>query len=565
MSRLLLALCALFLAPGGGPAPRPLPPFVFKDLRFLPRRLDELRRDRPMVLLLITGFDPETESCLKALDAVRAAAPEDIALLVLDLDPERTIPELSARAFERGLALRFGKDRAGASARALGLERPLRALAVLDGAGRVRYRGGASATLIKALPLFLAAIAKGAALPALPAVAWDKAPEVAAPPSSTAGYHRDIAPLIRRRCLPCHRPGGSAPFSLSGYGSLRRHAAMVAEVVREGRMPPWFAAGGPQEFKNHRGLTAAERVTLLGWLAAGARRGAREPEASPALEDGPAFAADLSLETRRAIKVPADGFMPYQYVRLAHRFAADTWVQKIAIEGRQPEALHHANLFYLRPGQAFDSSQIIAGLVPGGGPLILEDGLALMIPKGALLCLQLHYQPSGRAVEDRIKVRLAFPKVRVERRFRAAIIEERAFVVPAGASRFRLRASRRFEEEVIVGGLFGHMHLRGRAFRFWARINGDRTKLLSVPSYSFDWQMAYVFSKPRRFPAGAAIELEAFYDNSAFNPFNPDPDRPVGYGLQTRSEMMLGVVYYIRARERLSLRVDASSGAALGP
>ena len=35
----------------------------------------------------------------------------------------------------------------------------------------------------------------------------------------------------------------------------------------------------------------------------------------------------------------------------------------------------------------------------------------------------------------------------------------------------------------------------------------------------------------KRLPAGTRIEAVADYDNSAFNPFNPDPTRTVPYGL----------------------------------
>ena len=32
--------------------------------------------------------------------------------------------------------------------------------------------------------------------------------------AATVTYHHDIAPLIADRCVMCHHPGGSAPFSL---------------------------------------------------------------------------------------------------------------------------------------------------------------------------------------------------------------------------------------------------------------------------------------------------------------------------------------------------------------
>ena len=43
-------------------------------------------------------------------------------------------------------------------------------------------------------------------------------------------------------------------------------------------------------------------------------------------------------------------------------------------------------------------------------------------------------------------------------------------------------------------------------------------------------------------PAGTKLIFTAVYDNSAKNPFNPDPSRRVGWGNQTWDEMMIGFV-----------------------
>jgi hypothetical protein len=261
--------------------------------------------------------------------------------------------------------------------------------------------------------------------------------------------------------------------------------------------------------------------------------------------------------------VPAQGFMPYQYAILPHRFEHDTWIQKIEMLATEPAVLHHANLFFLRPGQPFDRAQILAGKVPGGGPLDLEDGCAVLVPKGALLTLQLHLQPIGVAVESRVSVGLSFPRGVVRRQFRSAVLENRDFTIPPGDPHHRLDAAATFDEEVIVGGLFGHMHLRGKDYTFRATYPDGRVEiLLQVPSYNFAWQMAYELREPRRFPAGTRIDCTAHFDNTRFNPWNPDATRPVRFGLQSTAEMLYGVVFFVRAAERLNVAVDPRTGAA---
>ena len=53
---------------------------------------------------------------------------------------------------------------------------------------------------------------------------------------------------------------------------------MIAEVVADRRMPPWYASRKHQ-FVNERGLTAAERDTIVAWVKTG--RAAGDPAKAP--------------------------------------------------------------------------------------------------------------------------------------------------------------------------------------------------------------------------------------------------------------------------------------------
>ena len=64
--------------------------------------------------------------------------------------------------------------------------------------------------------------------------------------------------------------------------------------------------------------------------------------------------------------------------------------------------------------------------------------------------------------------------------------------------------------------------------------------LLSVPRYNFNWQFHYQLKDPVFLPAGSRIVARGAMDNSDRNPFNPNPNRPVTFGLQTKHEMFFG-------------------------
>jgi hypothetical protein len=69
-----------------------------------------------------------------------------------------------------------------------------------------------------------------------------------------------------------------------------------------------------------------------------------------------------------------------------------------------------------------------------------------------------------------------------------------------------------------------------------------------VPAYDFNWQTYYMFREPVRVPAGARIISSAWYDNSARNRSNPDPNADVKWGDQTWEEMQYTGLLYSLAR-----------------
>ena len=54
-------------------------------------------------------------------------------------------------------------------------------------------------------------------------------------------FSRDVAPILMRHCVGCHRPGEIAPMSLLTYREARPWARSIRRVVVNGEMPPWFA------------------------------------------------------------------------------------------------------------------------------------------------------------------------------------------------------------------------------------------------------------------------------------------------------------------------------------
>jgi hypothetical protein len=96
--------------------------------------------------------------------------------------------------------------------------------------------------------------------------------------------NRHVADILNRRCVECHRDGEIAPFSLASYRDTLGWESTMAEVIQEGRMPPWTANPAHGIFRNDARLTDDEKATLLTWIENGC------PEGDPAdLPESPRF------------------------------------------------------------------------------------------------------------------------------------------------------------------------------------------------------------------------------------------------------------------------------------
>jgi hypothetical protein len=188
--------------------------------------------------------------------------------------------------------------------------------------------------------------------------------------------------------------------------------------------------------------------------------------------------------------------------------------------------------------------------------------MGFLIPKGASLLLQIHYVTTGKPEKCQISVGFKFASGIVQKRLRHKLLEDNEFEIPPGAPAYPVSNAKEFEADADGIALFVHMHLRGRDMTFRAHYpDGTTETLLMVPNYSFDWQMPYRWEPgKKRFPKGTRLEAVAHYDNSTFNPYNPNPKIPVKEGPQTYHEMMNGFVFYTASNEQLNLDIDPKTG-----
>ena len=592
-TRIALLMAALAAGLGRGTARADAPARIgevvtdlrFKDIRGLVRSAADLGRKRAYVLVFVTTDCPLVRRTLpKLVDFDVAYRDRDVQFVAVNVGAGDSLKDMAAQAIEFGAPFPFVKDEGLACATRLGIERTPEAV-VFDDRWRLVYRGriddqerlGGSRPEPTRRDLAVAIDAVLAGEPVAVATTPVDGCRITVPsdddePGPAPTYHADVAPILARRCASCHREGTAAPFALLTHADAAAHAEMLAEVVRDERMPPWGAHPAHGTFQNDPSLSRDEKRTLLRWVRTGRAEGmppagaatTAEPPAVPDADGWRIGKPDLVITMAEEQEVPATGFVPYRYVVLPHVFLRETWIEAVEIRPDNPGVVHHCNLAYVTAGGA-GADTFITGHVPGVQPLDLghfDTGVAYRVPAFAGLVLQIHYTTTGRPETCRISVGLRFPRRPIEKKLHHVLFDPRDLAIPPGDGGHAVEASTTLADDVTLLGLFTHMHVRGKDMTFFAEPPGGvRGTLLMIPAFDFNWQLGYECAPGTvRLPAGTVLGAIAHYDNSAFNPYNPDPSRTVPYGAQTYDEMFNGYVFFTVDAERLDVDVDPRTG-----
>jgi peroxiredoxin len=547
-----------------------------------------------VVVVVFTGTScPVGDLYVPRLAALATAyKPRKVDFLAINSNASETIDEVAAHARESGANYPVLKDPENRVADRMLVERTCEAL-VIDGHGRLLYRGaidnqyGLSARrdtpeknyLVDAIEAVLAGravapettqvvgcpiertvpskvtrrLAAAGASRTPPSRPDEKTTASSDPPHGVdrVTYSSDVAPILNARCVPCHRPGQVAPFPLLTYDQALRWATSIAEVVTEGRMPPWHADPRYGHFANDRSLTARERSLLIDWVERGAPAGDRSFRPKP-IEHAQGWSIgtpDAVFEMPLPEPIPAEGTVPIKRYRVAVGHAEDLWVQAAEARPGDRAVVHHICVFIDDHVKRSDGKprlkNLLVSYTPGDMPSVYPAGVAKKISKGSELLFEVHYTPIGKARFDRSSVGLILAKEPPRYLAITRGLPQYQLKIPPGASDHVVQTNWLIRSDIHLLGMTPHMHLRGKSFEYRAQYPDGRAEiLLSVPNYDFNWQSVYRLAEPKPLPNGTRILCEAHFDNSSANLANPDPKATVVWGEQTEDEMMIGFVDY---------------------
>ncbi|CAE7874939.1 unnamed protein product [Symbiodinium microadriaticum] len=376
-------------------------------------------------------------------------------------------------------------------------------------------------------------------------------------------YAKEVSRIIQENCQTCHQPGSIGPMSFTSYEEVRPWAPLIQLKVATREMPPYQYDGdvGVQELQNDWRMSQDDIDTVVAWVNAGSPFGNPEdlpqPKQFPDMDDW-RLAAELGPPDHtiksEAWDVPAEG--------------QDLWWEPIvdsgitesrcikAVETRPSAAAigstHHANSHFkvLNDEGEWVNGDRLSEFAIGKLGEKVPKGACRRVPANSKVEWEIHYFPDGNAVpNDQVTIGIWYHDEE------DGFVEEesypqdlRAYLLSAGGDylvpphgKLMTQGFRSFDHPVRIDSFQPHMHLRGVAMSlevFYPETG--RTEVLSqVSNWTAAWNHSHTYEDGYQplIPAGATLVIRAWYDNTADNPMNPDPDQWVGAGQRTTDEM----------------------------
>lgn len=382
------------------------------------------------------------------------------------------------------------------------------------------------------------------------------------PDAAAVTYYRDVAPILGRTCVGCHREGGLGPFALTSFAAAHEEAPAIADATARRVMPPWPAesSGSCNTFVGQRWMGDAEIATLQAWAQAGAPAG--DPHDAVSIPPPPEVPFTSSLELAAAAPytvVPARD--EYRCMIVDPQLTSDRFITAVSVLLDKAEVVHHLQLYAAEtsnaraalaardamdaaPGfpcgeEGIDNVRYVGVWAAGDRVRRWPDRTGVRVSAGTHLVVQFHYHNhGGNPVADHSRVALEL----------ATTIESPATInsvhgfpldLPPGEANAMVSklVSLPITQESWARAVRLHMHQLGTHARM-ELVRGNHTEcMLDIPRWDFGWQLFYTLDQPIALEPGDQIRITCGYDTTSRT-------APVSWGLATEDEMCIGYTYF---------------------
>jgi mono/diheme cytochrome c family protein len=376
-------------------------------------------------------------------------------------------------------------------------------------------------------------------------------------PDDEVTFARHIAPILQQNCQVCHQPGAIGPMSLMTYEEVRPWARVIKLRVEERQMPPYHydTDVGIQRLKHDARLSDEEIRTISRWVDSGAPLGNLADLPAPVQWPDPGqYRLSTSLgEPDLVIRsdpftVPATGQDLWWRPLVESGLTSDRCIRAIEVKPSVPgrSVTHHANSSFRileENGEQVESMRLTEYALGKLGEIIPE-GTCRMAPANAMVSWDIHYYPMGEeVVDDVVEIGLWLYPEGYEARHRQTLalytLQGDIDLEPHGTA--MTQGFHSFDHPVRIDSFqpHGHLRLKAKSLEIFYPESGQRELVSMISNWHPGWHLSHVYEDDVAplMPAGAIMIITAWYDNTADNPHNPDPDQWVGKGNRTTDEM----------------------------
>ena len=376
-------------------------------------------------------------------------------------------------------------------------------------------------------------------------------------------FAKDIAPIFQKNCQQCHRPGSIGPMSLTTYQEVRPWARSIKNRVVLGEMPPYRYDRhvGIQELEGDLRLSESEIEMIARWVDDGV------PLGDPADLPPPIEWPDLNAWTYEDEFGPPDLVIKTKPYTLAAE-GSDVWWKPIVPSGLTEDrcmkavhvkasesgrgVAHHANsrlLGFDEESQEWVNVERLSEYALGKvGEVVPEDACRLL-PANSMVSWDVHYYPNGERVENDViemgvwlypKDHQAKAKHKQDLKNYSLLMKGAELELPPHGTAMT-QGFHSFETPVRIDSFqpHGHFRLVGKTLEIFDPKTGELEMVSSVSDWTNDWHTSHIYAEDAAplVPAGSVLVITGYYDNTAGNKQNPDPNQWVGRGSRSADEM----------------------------
>ncbi len=413
-------------------------------------------------------------------------------------------------------------------------------------------------------------IALAAAIVIIPALATAQSSSAA---GSTVTFTKDVAPILQRSCVTCHRPGESAPMSLMTYEDARPWARSIKARTTAREMPPWHIDRniGITKFKDDPSLSDEEIAVIAKWVDSNAPRG--NPADMPPPRQFPSSTAwqlgtpDLVVHFP-TFKMPATGPDLFGSLYAAIDLKEDRYIKAIQtrpVNEPSRRVVHHALTFTVPANAAESQDGGDDSNSSGGGQFLVEYASGknaefypadsgLLVQSGLKMKVNYHLHSIGEPVDTGIEVGILFhPAGYVPKNIRWSkqLGHSPSDLDIPGGEIVRVDGYTRFNRPARITAFQPHMHARGsyQCFELIYPTSGANvaTETVNCAHFNYNWHLVYNYADDVApiVPPGTLLHVISWYDNTSGNKNNPDPKNWVGNGNRTIDEMSFSWIGWV--------------------